>query len=273
MWDRRSAAAFKAPSQGERDHLTPPPPIWPLPLPLAHLLEPPPPPFLNTQPPPIPPLSKSPEAAWSWPLPSNPTVCLSADPCLGTSDRKNSRESEGEVEKNGRIKINKSVRAMQSSRTSRDKHLLTAFPLTLDCNQSSLLSDTLSRLFPRSHPLAGFFKCARVGLCRYWPSQPSAWRAIPLLPATLPTPPPFTDTQLPVLSYLEQQDRGQGMKRTREREKNNNQTKAAESCIKDGLWASEHLSLQIVFSTVAGLNNWLLKQLSLAYLQCQTKCL
>jgi len=33
---------------------------------------------------------------------------------------------------------------MQSCKTSRNKNLLTAFPLTLEGNQSSLLNDTLS---------------------------------------------------------------------------------------------------------------------------------
>lgn len=119
VWDRRSSTVFKARDEGSMITYRPPiqnPPPSTSPSSSATLL----PPFLNTQPPPIPLLSESP-GAWSWPLPDNPTVCLSADPCLGASDQKNRQESEGDMEKKGSMKRNKSVRAKQSSRTSRDK--------------------------------------------------------------------------------------------------------------------------------------------------------
>ena len=107
---------------------------------------------------------------------------------------------------------------------------LLAFPLTLLSNQSSLLHDTRGTASPPP-PLHSRPRSVADPIRAHSPlpllAKPTSITDDNPPPPLFSTPPPSADSQLPVLSYLELQDRGQG-ERAREKERGREQRKKAE---------------------------------------------
>lgn len=224
------------------------------------------PPSLNTQPPSIPALTplKAP-TAFSPSVPGHASVCLSLDPCFNVkSERKQQRKWE-----TGRETVDQYSKCWT-------KNLLPAFPLTLESKQSSLLRDTYGPPLLQIPPFSSLlFKSHGALFLFHWLSWLSSGCVIPPsdrpsarppIPQPISAPPLFTESQLPVLSYLEKWGRGQGREKRNSEKTTDKRTKWK----KDGHNEGGGGSLSTSFTTLlcwsrllleldgAGGNNWLL---------------